>query len=1038
MKRKGILSQQRVGALLAILALAAGHLLLSPEAAWSQANLATFYGTVNDPSGASIPGATVTLTNQNTQAVMTKETGVNGGFAFTFIPVGTYTLSISTDGFRPLSRTGMALTAGQQLQETFTMELGSVTDTITIEGELTQINTVSAQQLQSYDVKDARELPLQSRNISGLLKIASGVVPSEGNNGTGVNLNGVGRNGTVYSVDGTNATGNSGDNSSGAYQGPNLIDLLSVESVEAVSVIKGVIPAEYSNTLGGQVNMVTKSGTNQWHGSAFINHQNDSLNARFQRVAAKPALMYNQYGASLGGPIVQNKLFIFGTFEGYRTKENVFVQGNVPLPSVRDQLLAAVPAYKLTLDAIPLPNVPVAAGANVGRFEDTQEEVRRDDHVDLKGDWVVSDNSRIAVTYTHGQPYRTVPSFYIDNNRTWTNSMDRANISYTTGGATWTSESRFGWNDTIQDRIDEFFNRISPAGENGLLFGQRVPTITTTLGWNGPGGEINHSGGPMYQAEQKYARYVGNHSFKFGGNYLRLTGSRANPEVPFFNYPDFASMLANKPNSIVAKFGTGEWTGRQVTFGFFAQDDWRVAPNLTLNFGLRYDYYGNFVAEGKGGTPDAGLYNVSSMALDGTFATGPFLPRDQPYQDDTNNFAPRIGFAYSPGGSNKTSIRGGFGMMHSTIIPEVFWNQPSQGFNLPNRLDLAQADIDRFGVKFPQYNDDFFGYLQQAIKTRPNAVFVSTLYPTNLRSPYTMQYSLDIQRQLTPSLLFQTGIVGTRGLFFPMFRQANQINRLTGVRPNPNMTQPDWVDNSQQATYYGWQNSIKKRFSNDFSFDINYTWSKAMSNGGGDVGASYGGENAGRNQDFFNIQADRGPTVSDLTHYFTAGWVYELPALTSSNAVARHVLGGWQATGIFRAQSGLPVNITQSSRNPNQRADYVGGETILEDYRETLQYLNKAAFARVPQSTVSGTPIRPGNVGWGAVRQPGLWNLDLSFAKNFQLQETMRLQIRTDLFNALNHTNLSGLRTSVNDAFFGQLLSTRGARVIQLNARFTF
>ena len=157
---------------------------------------------------------------------MTKETGVNGGFAFTFIPVGTYTLVISSDGFRPMSRTGMALTAGQQQQETFTMEVGALTDTITIEGELTQINTVSAQQLQSYDVKDARELPLQSRNISGLLKIAAGVVPSEGNNGTGVNLNGVGRNGTVYSVDGTNATGNSGDNSSGAYQGPNLIDLL--------------------------------------------------------------------------------------------------------------------------------------------------------------------------------------------------------------------------------------------------------------------------------------------------------------------------------------------------------------------------------------------------------------------------------------------------------------------------------------------------------------------------------------------------------------------------------------------------------------------------------------------------------------------------------------------------------------------------------------------------------------------------------------------------------------------------------------------
>lgn len=969
---------------------------------------------------------------------MTKSSGANGGFAFTFIPVGTYTLSISSDGFRPLSRAGMALTAGQQLQETFEMTLGAVTETITIEGELTQINTVSAQQMQSYDVKDVRELPLQSRNVSGLLKIASGVVPSVGNNGTGVNLNGVGRNGTVYSVDGTNATGNTGANNSGAYQGPNLIDLLSVESVEAVSVIKGVVPAEYANTLGGQVNMVTKSGTNEWHGSAFINHQNDSLNARFQRVDEKPPLTFNQFGASLGGPIVRNKVFIFGTYEGYRRTEDIFVQGNVPTQSIRDQMLAAVPDYQLVLAAIPLPSVPVEPGATVGRFEAVKEEILRDNHVDLKGDWVVSPNSRVSVSYTHGEPYRSVPRFHIDNNRTWTNSMDRANISFITGGATWTSESRFGWNDTIQDRIDEFFNRIGPNGETGLLFGQRVPTIRTQLGWDGPGGEINHSGGPMYQFEQKYARYVGNHSLKFGGNYMRLTGSRANPEVPHFFYPDFESLLSNTPNRIVSKFGTGEWDGLQTTFGFFAQDDWRIAPNLTLNFGLRYDYYTNFVAEGKGSTPDAGLYNVSSMALDGTFEVGPFLPRDEPYSDDGNNFAPRIGFAYSPGGSNKTSIRGGFAMMYSTIIPEVFWNQPSQGFNLPNRFDLAQADINRFGVKYPQYNDDFFGYLQESIQARPDAVFVSTLYDTNLKSPYTMQYSLDIQRQLTPTLLLQTGIVGTRGLHFPMFRQANQIDRLTGLRPNPNMTQPDWVDNTQQATYYGWQNSLKKRFSNNFSFDVNYTWSKAISNGGGDVGASYGGENSGRNQDFFNVRADRGPTNSDLTHYFSAGWVYELPGLSSSNAVARHVLGGWQATGIFRAHTGQLATIRQSSPTANQRADYVGGEAVLDNYRDTLQYLNPDAFARVPQSDVTGAPIRPGNTAPGIVRNPGLWNLDFSMGKNFQIQESMRLQFRTDLFNALNHTNLSGLRTSVNDRFFGQLLSTRGARVVQLNARFTF
>ncbi len=1025
-----------VGALCTMLALATVG-LLTPEFAWSQANLATFYGTVNDPSGASIPGATVTLTNQDTQAVTTKSTGANGGFAFTFIPVGTYSLAISSDGFRPYVRNGISLTAGQQLQETFAMELGAVTDTITIEGELTQINTVSAQQLQSYDITDARELPLQSRNVSGLLKIAAGVVPSEGNDGTGVNLNGVGRNGTVYSVDGTSASGNTGSNNPGAYQGGNLIDLLSVEGVEAVSVVKGVIPAEYSNTLGGQVNMVTKSGTNEWHGSLFANHQNSALNARLQRSATKPRLTFNQFGGSLGGPIVKDKLFIFGVYEGYRSSEASFEQGNVPTQSIRDQLTAAVPEYALALAAFPLPNESVAPGATSGLFATTREAVREDNHYDLKGDWVISTNSRLAVTYSHGEPYRTDPRYLIDDPRTWVNSMDRGNVSFTTGGATWTSESRFGYNRTIQDRVDQFFNQVAPGGTESIVYGRRIPRLSTPLGWNGPDGEINHSGGPMTQIEQKYARYVGNHSFKFGGNYLHMSGTRNNPEIPSFFFSSLEAMLNNEPSEVVSTLGSGLYTGRQHSFGFFAQDDWRLAPNFTLNLGVRYDYYSNFVAEGEGGTPNAGLYNPNSMSLDGRFDVGPYLPADQAYRDDGTNFAPRVGFAYSPGGSNKTSIRGGFGMMYSNIVPEIFWNLVSSAPNVPYRYNFGPADIERFGIKYPQFNDDFMGYVQQSIQDS-DQVNVTGIYNPELESPYTMQFSLDIQRQLTPTLLFQTGIVGTRGVKFIMFRFANALDRATGLRPNPNLAQPYYVDNSQMSTYWGWQNSLKKTFSNRLSFDVNYTWSKALANAGGDVGAYYDGENGTRNQNFFDLRADRGPTGSDLTHYFSAAWVYELPRLTSANSVVQHVLGGWQATGMFRAQTGLSAIITQSSSTPSQRADYVGGEAVLDNYRDTLQYLNPAAFAKIPVNSVSGAPIRPGNAGPGVVRNPGLWNLDFSLAKNFQIQEAMRLQIRTDMFNALNHTNLSGLRTSVNDAFFGQLLSTRGARVIQLNARLTF
>ena len=1013
-------------------------LVTSTQTAWSQANTATFYGTITDPSGAVIPGANVKLTKQDTQATLTKTASSSGDFAFTFVPVGVYTLNIDAEGFKSFASTGITLTAGQQVRQAFTLELGAVTETVRVEGSAPLINTVSAQQLQSYSITDARELPLQNRNVTGLLKINAGVVPNFGEEGSGVNLNGIGRNGTVYSVDGTNASGNSGSNNPGTYQGGNLIDLVSVEGVEEVSVVKGVIPAEYANALGGQVNLVSKSGSNSWHGSLFENHQNSALNARFQRVSTKPRLTFNQFGGSLGGPIKKNKIFVFGDYEGYRQSQSSFVQGNVPTAMVREQLLRAVPDYQLALQAFPLPNQPTAPNATVGSFATTKRAIRTDNHYDAKGDIILTNNSRLSVTYSHGSPYRLIPSYQIDNPRIYFNAMDRGNVSYITGGTNWTSETRFGYNRTIQDRIDDFFSLVDPKQPNeAIAYGRRLPRLSTTLGWSGPGGEINHSGGPALQIEQKYARYLGRHSLKFGGGYFRSTGTRNNPEIPGFFYSSFDAMLSNTPSEVVATLGSGLYSGRAYSFGVFAQDDWRITPKLTLNLGLRYDFYSNFSAQGEGGTPQAGLYNPSYMSMDGKFDVGPFRSPFKPYENDANGVAPRVGFAYNPDGENKTAIRGGFGLMFSNIVPEDFWNLVSSAPNVPYRVNFTSADINTFGIKYPDYNDNFMTYVQQLIKTTP-ITNVTGIYNPNLQSPYTLQYTLDIQRQITPSLMFQTAYVGTRGVKFVMFRFANQVDRITGLRANPNLRQPYYVDNSQMSTYHGWQNSLRKRFSHNLSFDVNYTWSKSISNAGGDTGAYYDGENGVRNQNFFDLRADRGPSISDITHYFSGAWVYQLPALTGQHAILRHTLGGWQATGMIRAQTGLPVTITQSSSTPVQRADYAGGNAVLPNYRETLQYLNPAAFQRIPVSSASGAPIRPGNAGVGLARAPGMWNVDFSLAKNFSLRENVRLQIRTDMFNALNHTNLSGLRTSVNDVFFGQLLSTMGARIMQWNARLSF
>lgn len=1024
------------------LLLAGSLALLVPAITFPQANTATLHGSVTDPSGAVVASAKVTLTNEGTRAVITQESGSGGEYVFPFVPPASYVLRIEAAGFKALSVANMVLSAGQQARLTNSLELGQVTDSVRVEASGSLVNTVSAEQLKTFQPGEMKELPLQNRNFTRILILTTGAVPSTGSS-TGVNMNGIGTNGTQWSLDGTNASGNTGANSPGVYQAPNLVDIMSIEGIQEVSAVKGVIPAEYENAIGGQVNLISKSGSNSWHGSLFENHRNRALNARLQTLASKPALTFNQFGGSLGGPIKKDKIFVFGDYEGYREREGVFVQGNVPTDSLRSQLLTAVPAYKMTLDAFPAPNQPTAPNAIVGLYSAAQAGQRNDDHFDVKGDVLFTSSSRLAITYNHGRPIRLVPSIFVDNDRSWDNDLDRFSISQTVSSAQFVSETRFGFTRATQVRGDNFFNHKDPSHPDEEFTGARsIPRFSTGFGINGPTTEANKSGGPLYSISQKIARSAGKHFIKFGANYNYLTGTRNNPENPSFFYQTLDSMLRNAPSTATMTFGNGDFSMRTFGFGAFFQDDFRVSRKLTLNLGLRYDFFSNFRSVGKQGTAAAGLYNPAFLSMDGAFNVGPFLPVDKPFNHDPMNLGPRIGFAYNPDGSGKTAIRGGFGTMFTPNTAEVGWFATAIGPNIPSRQELSPANISRFGVKFPMFNADFLRQIQQLAQeagSTPSNVF--QIFDQNLQAPYTMQFSFDVQRELTRTLVLNTGFVGTRGVKLTLFRSANRVDRITGVRPNPNLSQPVYSDNSQTLSYYSWQTSLKKRFSSHFSVDLGYTWSKGLGTAAGDFGAWFAGENSNTlNQEFFDLRSDYGPTAYDMTHFFTGAWVYEVPGLSSQqNKAVSTLLGGWQLSGILRASTGLPVTVTQSSSIPGQRGEFVGGGDVkFGNYRDTLLYLNPAVFRLIPVSSASGAPIRPGNVGRGSIREPGLWNLDFTVSKSIRIRESARLQVRADMFNALNHTNLSGLRTSLNDAFFGRLLGTRGSRQIQLGGVFNF
>jgi hypothetical protein len=269
--------------------------------ALGQVTTATFYGIATDSTRAVVPGAAVTLTNDQTGAVYRKVSDGAGEFGFDFIPTGTYTLRIEAAGFKTYESKGIALTAGQQARQTYTLDVGSINETVSVAGTAALLNAVSAEQQQSIEGSEVAQLPLQRRNVSNILPVGTGV----SNAGGAIRMNGVGRNGTAYSVDGTNASGNAEQRSASTYGASDYIDIMSIEGISEVQTIKGIVPAEYGDALGGHVNIITKSGTNQWHGSLFENFQSQVLNARNQLLNSKAPLTSTNSEALSAGRFVR-------------------------------------------------------------------------------------------------------------------------------------------------------------------------------------------------------------------------------------------------------------------------------------------------------------------------------------------------------------------------------------------------------------------------------------------------------------------------------------------------------------------------------------------------------------------------------------------------------------------------------------------------------------------------------------------------------------------------------------------------------------
>jgi hypothetical protein len=1026
---------------------AAALLLGIPAVGSAQVTTATLYGLVRDSSGAAVPGATVTVQNQGTALMRDTVSDSGGEFAFTVLPSGRYTLKIELQGFKTYTNEGIDLGAGQTVRQTFTIEIGQLSEVVTVTERAPLIETASAAQKEALGTVEVNNLPLSRRNLTGLLTLSTGVTEaSTGLAGGGnIRLNGVAEGGTAISVDGTDATANNETRGLNSYGANNQISVMSIEAVAEVQVVKGILPAEYGGAVGGQVNMVTRSGTNMFHGSLFENFQNDSMIARDPFLPwnqAKPPVKFNQYGGSLGGPVLRNRAFFFAAYEGYQENRGVTLTSQVPTQALKDRILAALPRpeTKNALDTLPAPNQPI--NDDFGRYVAAKTGTKNDNTLLVKGDVLVG-RGNLSTTFSRMRPQTANPMIYVgdSNDQQFDNRQDRVASQYVLAGSSWTSETRVGWNRNALDRFNNFWNQTDPAFTGDTVLtdpSHRVPMFTLSNGFATPTAEVLAMRGRSYSVEQKFSRIVHEHNMKAGFRWAREGGSKTNPQNPNFTFQNIADLLANRPNAMNLQNGQPPHDAHMDNYGVFFQDDWRVNSRLVLNLGVRFDFYPTFQAEATSSRP-AEIVNLESPTDLRKMDFGAPRPQDRIYNPDWNNIGPRLGFAWTVDKAGRTVVRGGSGVLYSPILLALIQNNiadPLIGAATQyNRTDLAAR-----GLAWGSYADQ----IQNAVRAdHPGQKAIFSLIDPNLRAPYTIQSMLNVQQELFGTWMAEIGYIRTDGRDFPLSRPlSNAFDRVTGARPNPALGALSgvYITSEQTMVYNALQTSVRSRYNNGLALGVHYTYSRGYAEQGGSLASNFVNSDYFVTQDFFDPFFDRNPLSQEARHRVAADVVYELPWKKNGTGLASQLLGGWQLSGILNTRTGVPLRVTQPSGIPNSRPDLIGDHPVLDDYRDTLLYLDRSQFALVPTSPITTATLRPGTANPGLIRGPGMWVINASIGKGFRLAQQTRLDVRLDAFNAMNHVNYSNPNSNVTSPDFGKLLSVPGGsqRSMQLSARFSF
>lgn len=904
-------------------------LLALAVAAIAQTSLGTIAGVVTDPQGAVIQNATVTAISNATGEKHSTTTNAFGAYRIESVGPGAYTITVKADKFSDLKMEGAVVTASVTTTVNAVLKVGVAETTVTVETTGEQLHTEDGAITHNISNVEITSIPISSLNPIALVLTEPGVVQPSGRenftNGVGFSVNGTRPRANNFLIEGF-------DNNDAAIQGQAL-QVDNLEATKEVSILTNSYNAEFGHGGGSVTNLIYKSGTNAWHGSLYDLLQNSTLdsNNASNKINGNPKAKSreNTYGFTIGGPVKHDKIFVFGSIQwdkqrqaasgatltvptdaGFATLQGI-AAGN---PRVTNYL-AALGSLRASSTGQGLTNLLLSNGQNV-QVARVQRlgvaEPSNDTQYVAKGDWQLTQSDSITIRYTYDLSNLT-PDFFNFNNLLPCCDTQQGGAAHN-GGLTYThafspkviNEFRASYG-----RIGFTFGPTPATAANPVANGPTI-SISGLTGFgipsNIPQGRFHNT----YQYQDSVSWLVGNHSFKFGADMARILVRDA---IPFnsrgtLSYAtgggtglaNFVDDFGGSGGSAALTFGSPIIRPRYFFQNYFAQDTWKLRPNLTFTYGIRYE---------NAGTPEN---SMPFPAVDGD--VGAFDPNffTTPHKQlsDTNNFAPRVSFAYTPRfwnglfGHDKTVLRAGFGEYFDNIFTNIVDNSAASS---PNAVSKSIASI--VNLANPRGSTGISGQFGLLNPTPSKNVAVTSIID-DIMSPETYQWNFDIERELGANFVLTTSYIGTRGVHLLVNDQFNPIvNPLTGARLNPVYNSWTVRDNGGDSTYHALDVKLDRRFSHGLLIRGAYTWSKLIDDGS-EVFTTTG--NSSFPENLTDRALDRGLSAFDRRQRFVLTYVYDIPKFRGDNNFGEkflgHVINGWQLAGTAAFQTGAPFTVS--------------------------------------------------------------------------------------------------------------------------------